>query len=283
VNEARREAKTELTSLADSVRKPLTDWETEESERIKECSDTIQRIKSAMNVYIEDTSETVRARGKEIYDIALDPERYGDMFAQAESAKAATVASLRAALTRLEKEEADRAELARLQQAEADRLAAEAEQRAAYEKRQREAEEARIAEERRIEAERIEAERIEKAKQEAAARAKREAEESAEAARVAEQRRIDAEREEQQRAHQAELAAERQRAQEAGQREAERVAVEKREAEQRAEREANQAHRTSVKTAAKNALIATGATDDLATKIVLAILAGEIPSVRMEF
>lgn len=283
VNESRREVKAKLSEMAEAVRKPLTDWEVAEEKRAQECRDKIQWMRSAKNVFIEDTSENVRERGKAVYETELTPEQYGDLLAEAQAVKDETIQSLKASLARLVKEEEDRAELARLQQAEQERLAREAAEREAEEQRRREVEEARLAEERRIKTERLEAERIERAQQEAADRAKREAEEAAERDRLAEQQRIEAERAEEQRKHNEALEAERQRAQEAEQREAERIAREQQEEAERAAREADQEHRANVKNAARDALIATGASNALATKIVLAILAGDIPAVRLEF
>src|SRR3546814_15457737 len=62
-----------------------------------------------------------------------------------------------------------------------------------------------------------------------------------------------------------------------------RVEEARREAEAKAKREADQAHRTAVKTKAKDALMTCGADEEAARKIVVAILAGEIPAVRQGF
>ena len=283
VNEARREAKAELTALAETVRKPLTDWEDAETARIAECREVINWLKSSINVFMDDTAEAVRDRGMTVYNTQLDPEKYGDLLAEAEEAKATAINSLKASLARLVKEEADRAELARLQQAETDRLAKEAEQRAADEQRMREEEAAVRADEARIAAEKAEQERIAAAEERAASQAKWDAEQKAIADREAEQKRIDAAQAETQRLHDEALATEQLRVQEVEQREAVRIETEKREANERAARFADQAHRATVKTSAKEALIATGATEELAVKVVLAILAGDIPAVKMEF
>lgn len=345
VNEARREAKEELSAMADAVRKPLTDWEEAEKLRVDQCRETIQRLKAAMNVYIEDTSETVRARGKEIYEIALDPERFGDMLAEAEDAKSTTVASLRAALTRLEKEEADKAELARLQKAEADRLAKEAEEKAAEEQRQREQQQAAEKDRQRVdyakaiiqhirdcgngmiggktypfpiliheleakvvidesfgdleaEARQVLAENLEKlneafkrhmakADEEHAAQVKRDAE--IEAAKIADRKAAEkqaaheAERAEEQRKHDEALAAERDRVAALERENAKRKQAEIALREETERRQKDVEHRANVKNGARDALIDTGASNALATKIVLAILAGDIPAVRLEF
>jgi colicin import membrane protein len=94
--------------------------------------------------------------------------------------------------------------------------------------------------------------------------------------------------------HEEALAAERQRTEEAGrvaQAELERVAREEaerqaeidRQAAERAEREANQAHRAKLKTAAKEAIITLGIPEAKAIKVVQAIVAGDVPHIRMEF
>ncbi len=283
VNEARREAKTELTALAESVRKPLTDWEDTETLRVFECREVIQWLKSSMNVFMDDTADAVRDRGMMVYQTELAADKYRDYLAEAKEAKAAAIASLKASLARLVKEEADRAELARLQQAEADRLAKEAEQRAADEQRQRDEEAAVRAEEARIAAEKLNQELMTAAEERAANQAKWDAEQKAITVRDAEQKRIDEERRETQSLHDEALAAERLRVQEAEQRENDRIATVKREADERSAREADQAHRTAVQTAAKEALISHGLSEELSVKIVLAILAGNIPFVKMEF
>lgn len=290
VDAERRVVKEKLTALANEVRRPLTEWEVAEDKRVEECRAVIDRIKAAAVVTIEDTSATVRARGGQVWNTALDADKFGDMLAEATAAKDMAVSALKSALARLTKEEADKAELERLraeaaEREERDRIDREA--RLAEELRQAElkaAEEKRIAderaaEERRIAAEKAEAERIERAKQEAAAAAERAAQE--------EQAKRDRE-------HAEQLAAERRRAEEAeraAQAERDRIAAEeaarqaeaKRLADEQAAREADKAHRSAVKTAAKQAIMSCGTDEDTARKIVVAILAGEIPAVSLRF
>ena len=97
-----------------------------------------------------------------------------------------------------------------------------------------------------------------------------------------------------QREHEEQLAAERRRAEEAelaARAERERIAAEqaereRQEREQREERarlEADQAHRNAVKGRAKQAIMSCGADEDTARKIVLAILAGEVPHTTISF
>lgn len=283
VDEARRDARNTLDILAEQVRKPLTDWEEAEKARITRCREIIDAFKADMVVTLDDMADTVRARGMALFAVALPEDEFRDMLPEAQSAKESAVATLKTALARLTKEEADRAELERLrkeaeERAEADRLADEAAAREA-----REAEEARLAEERRVEAERVEAERLARIEREAAENARREAEQAAEA-----------ERQRVKREHAEQLAAERRRAEEAeraAQAERDRIAAEeaareaeaKRIADEQAKREADQAHRSAVMKAAKEAIMTCGVDEEAARKIVLLIRAGEVPHVTLGF
>lgn len=283
VNTAWKGIEERLTGLAVEVRAPLTEWEEAENARVATIDGMIAQLKAHARVDSLDTADMVRKRGMQIWNLSFNADVYQDRLPEVEQIKAETVAALKAALARLEKEEADRAELERLRaeaeaRAEMDRLADEAAAREA-----REAEEARIAEECRVEAEKAEAERLARIEQEAAERAKREAEEAAEA----ERQRIAREHEEQ-------LAAERRRAEEAEQavqaerdriaaEEAARAADAQRLADEQAAREADQAHRTAVKSKAKQAIMSCGADEETARKIVMAIIAGEVPAVKLEF
>lgn len=339
VNAAGSEIEQRLTALADEVRRPLTDWEDAEKARIEACKADIAKFRTASVVTIEDTADTVRQRGKEIWDIVVDPERFGDLAPEAQAAKDDTTAILKAALARLTKEEADRAELEKLraEREEAEAREAEHQRKRAYADSLiahckgcangfigpdpqphvlliRELEEklppeiaelgdygadvelARIEALEKVKAVKAEGdkrrqEEADRAEQERVAAAAREAEERA---REEAERKAEAEREEERRQHEAELAAERQRVAEAeaaaqaerdraAKAEADRRAEEQRIAAEKAEREANQQHRTSLKTAAKEAIIALGIPEAKAVKVVQAIVAGDIPHIRMEF
>lgn len=282
-NEAGKVINERLEQLAIDVRKPLTEWEEAEKAREAEVDRIITALRSARFVPMGEISETIRARGTAAHEVEITREQFQDRFEEAEREKKDTVAHLFTALQAAEKGEADRAELERLKAEAAERERAEQEKREAEEAEARRAEEDRLAEERRAAAEQAERERLARAEQEAADRARREAEEAAQR-----------EREEERRQHEAALAAERERAARAeaeaqaerdriAAEEAERKAAEQREADAKAKREADQAHRTAVKTKAKEAIISCGADEETAKKIVMAIIAGEIPAVRMEF
>lgn len=335
VDAARRDAREKLDAMAKSVRQPLTEWEDAEKLRIEECRSIIDHdIKQAAIISINDTAEGVRQRGNDVWNIVLDPDRFGEMLAEAQAAKDATVATLKAALDRLEREEADRAELERLRAEAAERERIEADRRAEEERKAREAEESRIAEERRVAAEKAEAERIERARHEAVEQAQREADTKAERERheaaAAAQVEIDAAnakaRAAQQEAyarqiiqhikdcamgfiggqpqpygillHELEkkviidasfggLQAEAEQARESAlatiHAAMEQQAARSREKEEQAKREADQAHRTKVKAAAKQAIMSCGADEETARKVVMAIIANEVSHVTLRF
>lgn len=283
VDAARRDARERLAAMADAVRAPLTEWEEAEEERVKWCREVIQSFKAGAVVVMDDTAETVRDRGKRAFEVIVSEQTFGDMYPEAVSAKETCIETLRAALARLTKEEADRAELERLRAEAAEREERERAEREAREAEEQMAAQAKAEQERREAAERAEAERIERAAKEAAENARREAEEAArrerEEAERAKQAEIDAANE---RARQAEADAQRQR-EESERAENERKARAEAEAKAQAKRDADKAHRTKVMTAAKTAIMSCGADEETARKIVLTIVAGEIPNVTLRF
>jgi len=157
IDAERRACKEYLGALATNVRQPLTDWEEAEEKRIEWCRSVISSFKAGAIVTLDDTAESVRDRGAAAWNVIIDPNTFGDMTNEAEAAKDMAVATLKAALARLTKEEADRAELEKLRaeaakREEADRAAAEQEaQRKADEEAKAEAaRQAELAEQRRI-------------------------------------------------------------------------------------------------------------------------------------
>jgi colicin import membrane protein len=271
-NAAGKEISTRLETLAVTVRAPLTEWEEAEKARENECRAVIEGMRAAKIIAEDDTADTVRTRGTEVYGTVLDADRFGDTLGEAQAVKADAIDTLKRALARLLQEEADRAELAKLraEREEADRIAAE--KLAAEEAERQRIEAERLAEERRTAAEKADAERIARAEQDAAERAQREAEQAAQA-----------ERDRVQREHDEALAIERARAdaiEAAAQEERGRVEREKAETARRAE---DQEHRTEVKRRAKEAIMSCGADEETARKIVIAVLANEIPNMKLEF
>jgi colicin import membrane protein len=289
VNASRKKMVAELDQLADEVRRPLTEWEEAEKARVDRCRAVIQQIRNAAVISIDDTSDDVRQRGADVWEIQIG-EEFGDLKQEAEDTKEAAVATLGRALNRLQKEEADRAELERLRAEAADREAREQAEREERERVERERLAAEEAERARIAAEQAEAERIRQAEERAAQAAR---EEEARKAREAE--------EERQREHEAALAEERRQREEAERAareereareraEAERLASERRRAEEaeaarreEAARVANRAHRARVMKAAKEAIMACGVAEDAAIAIVKHIVAGKVPAVTLAF
>lgn len=285
VDAARRDARDKLDALAKSVRAPLTEWEEAEEKRVAWCRSVIASFKAGAIVTMDDTATSVRERGKLAFEVIVKPETFGDMYDEAVAAKDLAVETLKAALARLLKEEADRAELEKLR-AEA----AEREERERIERETREAEdrataEAKAAEERRAAAEKSKTERLENARKEAAEAARREAEETAR------QEREEAEREKQaeidaanERARLAEASARAER--DAAERaERERIAQTEAEAAEQTKRDKNRAHRAQVMGEAKIAIMAAGqdVSEAAAVLIVKAIVAGSIPHVSLRF
>lgn len=320
VNEARAPIVERLTALADEVRKPLTDWEDAERARIAHNSAALAELRNAATIADDDTSGTVEARGREIYARAFLPPQWSeDEAAEAEGIKQATVQALVKARDVLRKKEEDAAELARLRAAESERLEKERLEREAREAAEREAAEARQREEQaqreREAAEqraRDEAARVEREREEAAAAARREAEEQAQARereREEEHRRaLEAERAERERvereareereqrereaAELAEQAQRREREREAAeqaerdrlaaeQAERDRIAAEQAEAERA--RQADRAHRSNVQREVKEALMTCGLDEEQARKVVLAIVANNVPHCTVSF
>lgn len=302
VNTSRSTIWERLETLQKEARKPLDEWEVAEKTRVAECKATIERLKAAGAVSIDDTSEAVETRLTELAFTGISAERFGDMHAEALTAKEAASLALRAAYDRLVKQEAERAELANLRaeaeaRAEADRIAAA---EAARVEAQRVA--AAQSEERRIAAEKAEAERIAHAEQIAAKKARDEAaaaEAVREAGRLAAQREAELKSAEAQaqrdREHAAELARlqrERDEADAARRAEADRIqreeAARKAEADRIAAEEERRAkdrkHRGTVMGCAKVDLMThCGLDDETATSVVRAITAEKIRAVSIRF
>lgn len=290
VDAARRDARETLDELAKSVRRPLTDWEAAEKDRNARADAIINQLARDAMVGLDETAADVRARGMAVYQLTLDPALFGDKLDTAQKAKDHAVDTLKAALARLTREEADRAELQRLRdeaaareladkiaagQAEAERqqaLQIEAERAATERAAQEAAEHAQREQERQIAAQQAEAARIEQARLEAAALAEQQAREAAKA----EQDKRDREHAE----ALAEAQAERDRI---AAQEAERQRLDEQARREQERRDADQAHRTKVKAAAKTAIMSCGADEDTARKIVMAIIAGEVPAVSLRF
>lgn len=262
VDAVRRDVREKLDALAVEARKPLDEWEAAEAHRQSVISEEMGRLNLATELGEDNSSAHINSRIGWLETLEFDADIFQDSLEIAINAKSVALETLRVMLGKAVQAEADAAELAALRQREADRIEAEriATERAAQIEADRIAEENRAAE-----AEAAEAKRLVdiKAAEDAAAEAA-----TAEAARAA-QAEIDKANAETKRLQDAEDA---------------RKAEEDRIASETAAREADKAHRGSVMKAAKEAMMANGdITEDQARKIVLAIVAGEIPNTRINF
>lgn len=290
VNGAWNNIKEQMDALAIEARKPLTEWEAAEKDRNDRADAIINKLARDAMVSLDDTADDVRTRGMAVYETVLDPALFGDKLDTAQQAKDHAVSTLKAALARLTREEAERAELQRLRdeaaaRAEADRIAIEKadferregerveEERVAAEKEKAEqARQSALAEERRIAAEKAEAERIERAKTEAAELAQRQAQEAAKAEQDARDRE-----------HARQLAEAQEERDRIAAQEAERQRLDEQARTEQARRDADQKHRTAVMRAAKEAIMTCGADEETARKIVMLIRAGDVPHVTLRF
>lgn len=291
IDASRREIREKLDALKEKARKPLTDWETAEQSRQEQCAAMIERLKLAPRLLATDTSATAAELLAAVELAEITQPFFQDLFDTANALKDAAITSLRTSVEALKKKESDAIELESLRVAQAarekaDREAAEAAELAQRRKeadereqlRQQElAEAARLAEEKRVE---IEKQKIAQAAKDAEEKTRRESEAKAKA----ESDRVAAE-------HQAELDKERRRREEAEEKqriEAKRIADEKAAADKkRAEDEKlekNKKHRQAVMAAAKVALMEhAGVTEDVAVKVVKAIVADRIPAMSLRF
>lgn len=307
VDAERRKVRERLDALKDEVRAPLTEWEAAEDARVQRLKDRLEKVRTAHAMLPPDaTSAQIGELLARVEAMPID-DTWGEFVADAARYKDQAVATLRNMQADASRREAQEAELARLR--------AEAEARAEADRRRAEAEAAEAA---RLAAEKAEAERqarIEQEKQEAAARAAAEAEARAKAEadrlvaeakaaadRAAQEaaereaallRRIEEDRQREEKARQeaeaARIEAETRHAREmaeaaaaqerAAQAERDRVAaLAKAEADARAKREADAAHRARIKADIASALatMAGAATPDA---IADALIAGKIPHI----
>lgn len=272
VDAQRRKVREDFDALAELARKPLTDWEKQEEARVEYCKSFIQAIEDCGNGLIGGESYPFPVLLRELEEKIVITSELGEFEEQARVAHRIALDKVRTAFEAHMKAEADRIELEKLraEKEERDRLEAE---RLEAERLAKEAAERERAEKERIEREAAE----QKAREERAALLARE-----QAEREAKEAVQRAEREKQEAIAKAE--AEARAVREAAEREQrQREAEAKRLADEQAAREADKAHRSSVMKAAKEAIMTCGADEETARKIVLTIIAGEVPNVTLRF
>lgn len=277
VDDNRKIIRDKLDALKAEVRKPLTDWENAESERVAKHEQGISDIRSYAQKTPENLSnECVVSRIlisylEELEGIAMG-DHWEDFAAEAAAAKDASVAILKQRIADAEKREFERAELDKLRKQAAERE--EAERRAKAEREQKEREELlqREAEERARAEEQRKAQEAEKARK--AEEERKQREHQAELDR-AEREKAEAERQAAEAKLQAERAAEEER-----QRIARQLEQQRQEEDRRA---ADKDHRRQINNAAVADFVAQGMSEDGAKGIVIAIAKGLIKNVKIEY
>lgn len=272
VDAQRRKVREDFDALAELARKPLTDWEKQEDARIEYCKSFIRAIEDCGNGLIGGESYPFPILLRELEEKIVITSELGEFEDQARVAHRIALDKVKTAFEAHMKAEADRIELEKL------RAEAEERQRAENERIERE----RLAKEA-AERERADKERQAKAEAEYKANVARAAEKArlAEIAKAkAEQERVEREAAEKIAAAEAEARAVKEKAERDERARQEAIERTKRE---EAARQADREHRGRIMGEAKAALIEAGADEEVAKKIVLAIVAGEIPHVTLRF
>jgi colicin import membrane protein len=104
-NTAGKAIKERLEALEESVRKPLTDWEQAEAERVKAHTDLMTAITKAEFVGIEDTAESVAERIEWLDGLLIDPDVHLEKLDFVQGAKDAAIEKLTVQHMRLVREE----------------------------------------------------------------------------------------------------------------------------------------------------------------------------------
>lgn len=272
IDEARRLIRADLDALAEQARKPLTEWENAEEQRINAVGDFFDHISDCKTLELGANIDTIKLKLSRLSEVRLDEAILLDRTEEGELALASAREFLTQALTTTEKAELDAIELERFRAENEARIKAE---REAAEK---------------AELERLAKETADRAAAEALHReeaAKRLAEKAAEYARAEEKRLAEeaiAKVEREKQAAIAKLEAEKLALiREQERKNAERKANEEREAAKQSKREANKYRRARLIKEAKEAILALGIDGKIAMQIVDAIIDGEIPHIKMEF
>jgi len=272
VNATRNVMKDRLEALQEQVRKPLTDWEDKEADRIKKHEAALETLMRFTAVGLGHTSLDLTEMLEAVNATPVD-EQWEEFHSRAFVTKQLAVDNLTKLLASAEKQEADARELEQLRAAAAEREQLDAEKLAAENAAKEEAErverEKRADEARKIEAARIAEEAREQAAKEAQARID-----------AAEQLAKDAEARAQREIEEAKAAAERQ-----SEAERTRIANENAAAEaEQARRNADEEHRRTInKTILTELVTCSGITSEQAQKIVIHLVKGLVPNVTLKY
>jgi len=255
VNASGRIIKTRLEELEEEARKPLTDWEQAERDRIDAVATRFTAMERAGAAQVDDTADAVSARIAALEAMTFDPLVFQDSHERALATRTIAIEGLQVLRARLVQEEADKAELAALRREREEREAAD-NARAQAEQAARQAEaDAKAATER-------DAEIARKAAADAQAETERKAQEALAT---------------QERAHQVELARLQKEKDDA-------AAAARAETEAAEARERDRSHKAKILGAIKLAIMAHGGIDnEVATKIVTAVAKRAIPNIHIDF
>ncbi|AMO78065.1 hypothetical protein [Pseudomonas citronellolis] len=258
-----------LDAWKDEVRRPLTEWEEAEAARVARIQAQVSRL--ADTDLTDMSAADIKASIDNLEAHVIDA-RYEEFEAEAHRIKASSLSTLREALVKRERQEAEQAELERLRAEAAAREQKEREERIAREA----AEAERLAAERRAQEERDAATRREAEAKAAAERRELELKlqaEHAEREKVEAQRRAEqAERDAQARVEAA-AAAERQRQAD------EQARIER----ETAAREADKAHKKAINNEALAALIAGGMPEECAKQAITLIAQRKVPHITINY
>ncbi|OHV81653.1 hypothetical protein [Rhizobium sp. LCM 4573] len=261
VDAKRRTVKSDLDERAALARRSLDQWEAQEEARIEYCESFLKAIEDCGNGFIGGEPQAFPVLLRELEQKLVVTSELAEFEDQARTAHRIATDKLTAAFEAHKRAEADRIELEKLR----------------AEKEERDRAEAERLEKERLAKEAAERQRLEKERQEREA-----AEQKAREERAAQLAREQAEREAREAIARAEAEARAVR-EEAERKERERQEAIHREIAEREARERDREHRGRLMGEVKAALMAQGAGEATAKKIVLAIIAGEIPHVKMEF
>ncbi|MDQ1207235.1 colicin import membrane protein [Acinetobacter baylyi] len=259
-------------ALRDEIRKPLTDWEQAETDRVAKHQAVIRAIHSLHDENIANKeSHEIKGYIFDLENTEIDSS-FEEFEQEAKIAKFETLEKLRTALAAREKYEDDQAELQRLQREEAERQ--QRERDAAIAKQA--AEQARIEAENKAKAEREQAEKLarESAEREANLKAQKEAAELREA--QLKQQAIEQAKQAEIKQKQA-IEAERKRIED------EQAAQLKAQQEAEAARLANVEHMRAINNQILNKLCEIGLDEGQAKAVITAIAKNQIPHISVKY
>lgn len=281
VDAERKRMRDTLDVLADEVRKPLTEWELAEANRVENHKIVLDFLANYADI-LDIPSGAIRESIADVESTIIDSS-LEEFENEGHRIKAATLKTLGEKLIVREKQEAEQAELEKLRKEQAEREQKEREARIAEEAANRARQEAEaLAIEEKRKADQAIADAEAKAKAERDAAEKRELQLKFDAEN-AERRRVEAEQKAAQDAKDAADRAEQSRLK-AIQDEKDRAAAQvKAEADAAAKREANKAHARKINRAALDAMIAGGISEECGQKVISMIAKGEVPNFHIDY